>query len=108
MATAVKVGFEPRLNHAFHDIFPDEVGGDAHHVGVVVVAANFSIDNVPAVGGANAVDFVRGDAHAVAGGADQHAAFDFVAGHVFGHENGVIGVVHTDGGVRAEVKDLVP
>ena len=71
-----------------HQSLADQVGRQAQHVGVVVSAAHLGVDQVAAVGGPHAVHLVRGDAHAVAGGADEDAAIGLTAGHRLGDRDG--------------------
>jgi hypothetical protein len=61
-----------------HDLVDDggvhDAGAEADDVGVVVGAGHAGFEGVVALGGADAVDLVGGDAHADAGAAHQHAA----------------------------------
>src|SRR5262245_16641292 len=107
VAAPLEVGNQPGLDH-FLDLFlADEVGGQAHHVGIVVPAAEFGVDHVAAVGGADHGDFVRGDAHSVAGPANEDAAIDAARTNRFGNRDGVIGVVDARSAVGAEVVHFV-
>jgi hypothetical protein len=107
VAFACERGVEPDA-----DDFDGESGEDGalayrEDVGVVVFAGPASRLFVPAERAADAFDFVGDDGFAVAGAAEDDAAFEFAIGDGERDAANEDGIVHGIRAVRAEVADLM-
>ena len=75
-------------------------------VGIVVQSRRFGGEAVPAQGGADAADLVRGNGNTDAGAADQDPFFTFPARDGLCHRLGKDGIIAACLGISAEVSDL--
>src|SRR5262245_23293882 len=104
VAAAVERCVQPDAHHLVHELFAQEIGGQADHVAVVVAAAHLGGDGIVAGGGADAAHLVRGNAHTDVRAADEYAALDLAAADGLADEKREIRVVRAlrAGGTHVE------
>jgi len=100
-------GVEEDFDDLANLVFAEQVGAEADDIAVIVFAGAVGGYVVVDEGGADAADFVGGDAHADAGTVEEDAHFaDCVADGESGGD-GEVGVIDAAGTLAAEVLDFV-
>ena len=107
MASTLKRRFEENADHFVGGFGIGVTGADGDDIRVVVGAGEANFIRVEGDGGADAVDFISGDGHADAGGADQNASLGGARDHAMGNGSGVIRIVGRFSRMGAGVDDFV-
>ena len=103
MTAAFEGSVEPGADDGRGLAVGDEAGGEHQDVGVIVCGDELSDGNVPGEAGADALMFVQGYGHAVAGAAQGDAKVDFAAFDCGCKAVSEVGVIDALSGVGAVI-----
>ena len=104
MASAFEAGGKKRIDNSFGHLGIRPAAGEAEDIRIVMLTGQVGCLFVPDQRGARARDFVRCDAHADSGSADQYPKLMLAFRNAPSHGLGVIRIVGGLCGVRAEVR----
>ncbi len=104
---ASKLRSEKGMNALARDLDSDDTGAEHQHIHVVMLDALVGGVSVMTDAGANAANFVSGDAGADAAAADEDAAFGLAVENCAPDFFGVIGIVGWRGRICTDVDYLV-
>ena len=108
VAAAAEIGGEEGVEDALVLLERHKAPGKGDDVRIVVLAAQGGELGVDDVGGTHAGHLVGGHGHADARSAYEHAAVGSAVGHVVGHGECIVGIIHAIVAVGAAVDDVVP
>ena len=107
MSSPLEGCFQPGPDNFERHFEADHAFAEGNDIGIVMPAAQSRGFHVPAQGAADAFDAVGNDGLAVAGAAQDNAAFKFTARDSFRHRPDEPGIIHRFLRMRAEVRDFV-
>ena len=107
MPAALEWRFQPYADNFERHFKTDHSFADGNDIGVVVQPAQPRGLDVPAQGATDALDAVGGDGFAVAGAAQDNAAFKFTPGDAFRHGPDEQGIIHQFLRMRSEIRDVM-
>ena len=103
MATALKIRGEEFVHDLTSHVRVDETSRHDQHIGIVVLTAQMGDFRNPAQACAYALVLVQRHADAFAAAADGYARIAFPVFYGLGQRMGIVGIVSTGFGIRAEI-----
>ena len=107
MAPPFELRPQPELDHSIHEPVPEQVGGEAEHIRIVVTTAHLCGEIVMAAAGPHTGELVCRDAHSHPRAADQDPPLDVSARDRLSDFRGEVGVIHTVWRVGSHIARLM-